>query len=156
MFGSFEVGAADPAEVALSPLGGFLACLLTGTHFSVSSGLGFLALFGVSVETGVIMVEYINQLRTRGMPSRGRHRRRGAAPASHHDDHAGRDAGPAARRAVARHRLRLAASLRHRDRRRLDGGSDHQRFLLPNLYVVLARDDANTPSAINARDAVSI
>jgi cobalt-zinc-cadmium resistance protein CzcA len=39
---------------------------MTGTHFSVSSGVGFLALFGVAVQTGVIMVEYINQLRTRG------------------------------------------------------------------------------------------
>jgi cobalt-zinc-cadmium resistance protein CzcA len=54
------------AVVGLSPLGGFLSLLLTGTHFSVSSGLGFLALIGVSVEIGVIMVEYINQLRTRG------------------------------------------------------------------------------------------
>ena len=58
------------AVVALSPLGGFLSLLLTGTHFSVSSGLGFLALIGVSVEIGVIMIEYINQLRTRGMPVR--------------------------------------------------------------------------------------
>jgi heavy metal efflux system protein len=58
------------AVVALSPLGGFLSLLITGTHFSVSSGLGFLALIGVSVEIGVIMVEYINQLRTRGMPVR--------------------------------------------------------------------------------------
>ena len=41
-------------------------CLITGTHFSVSSGVGFLALFGVSVQTGVIMLEYINQLRARG------------------------------------------------------------------------------------------
>ncbi len=55
------------AVVGLSPLGGLLSLLLTGTHFSVSSGLGFLALIGVSVEIGVIMVEYINQLRTRGM-----------------------------------------------------------------------------------------
>jgi cobalt-zinc-cadmium resistance protein CzcA len=54
------------AVVGLSPLGGFLSLLLTRTHFSVSSGLGFLALIGVSVEIGVIMVEYINQLRTRG------------------------------------------------------------------------------------------
>jgi heavy metal efflux system protein len=54
------------AVVSLSPLGGFLSLLVTGTHFSVSSGLGFLALIGVSVEIGVIMVEYINQLRTRG------------------------------------------------------------------------------------------
>ena len=54
------------AVVLLSPLGGFLSLLITGTHFSVSSGLGFLALIGVSVQTGVIMVEYINQLRVRG------------------------------------------------------------------------------------------
>jgi cobalt-zinc-cadmium resistance protein CzcA len=39
---------------------------MTGTFFSVSSGVGFLALFGVSVQTGVIMLEYINQLRVRG------------------------------------------------------------------------------------------
>ena len=58
------------AVVALSPFGGLLSLLLTGTHFSVSSGLGFLALIGVSVEIGVIMVEYINQLRTRGMNPR--------------------------------------------------------------------------------------
>ena len=58
------------AVVALSPLGGFLSLLLTGAHFSVSSGLGFLALIGVSVEVGVIMVEYINQLRTRGLSPR--------------------------------------------------------------------------------------
>ena len=52
--------------VSLAPLGGLLALLVTGTHFSVSSGVGFLALFGVAVQTGVIMLEYINQLRARG------------------------------------------------------------------------------------------
>jgi len=55
-------------NVAMAPLGGMLALLLTGTNFSVSSGVGFLALFGVSVQTGVIMLEYINQLRVRGHP----------------------------------------------------------------------------------------
>lgn len=55
------------AVVMLSPLGGLLSLLFTGTHFSVSSGLGFLALIGVSVQTGVIMVEYINQLRAGGL-----------------------------------------------------------------------------------------
>jgi len=45
-----------------------VALLGSGTHFSVSSGIGFLALFGVSVEIGVILLEYINQLRARGMP----------------------------------------------------------------------------------------
>jgi heavy metal efflux system protein len=54
------------ANVAMAPVGGLLALLLTGTHFSVSSGVGFLALFGVCVQTGVIMLEYINQLRARG------------------------------------------------------------------------------------------
>jgi cobalt-zinc-cadmium resistance protein CzcA len=52
--------------VSMAPVGGLTALLLTGTHFSVSSGVGFLALFGVSVETGVIMLEYINQMRVRG------------------------------------------------------------------------------------------
>jgi len=54
--------------LAIAPIGGLLALLLTGTHFSVSSGVGFLALFGVSVQTGVIMLEYINQLRAKGAP----------------------------------------------------------------------------------------
>jgi heavy metal efflux system protein len=43
-----------------------LVLLITRTNFSVSSEVGFLALFGVSVQTGVIMLEYINQLRARG------------------------------------------------------------------------------------------
>ena len=54
------------ATVAMASFGGLLALLVTGTNFSVSSGVGFLALFGVSVQTGVIMLEYINQLRARG------------------------------------------------------------------------------------------
>jgi len=52
--------------VSMAPLGGLLALYFTGTNFSVSSGIGFLALFGVSVQTGVIMLEYINQLRASG------------------------------------------------------------------------------------------
>jgi heavy metal efflux system protein len=70
MFDSWKWVGLIFAVVALSPLGGVLSLLATGTHFSVSSGLGFLALTGVSVEIGVIMVEYINQLRTRGMDPR--------------------------------------------------------------------------------------
>ena len=50
----------------MAPVGGLLALCFSGTNFSVSSGVGFLALFGVSVQVGVIMVEYINQLRVRG------------------------------------------------------------------------------------------
>ena len=66
MFGSFKWANLMLVSIAMAPLGGLLALLVTGTHFSVSSGVGFLALFGVCVETGVIMLEYINQLRARG------------------------------------------------------------------------------------------
>lgn len=66
MFSSAKWALLILANVAMAPLGGLLALLLTGTHFSVSSGVGFLALFGVSVQTGVIMLEYINQMRVRG------------------------------------------------------------------------------------------
>ncbi|MGA3099068.1 MAG: CusA/CzcA family heavy metal efflux RND transporter [Bryobacteraceae bacterium] len=66
MFHSFKWASLMLANIAMAPLGGLLALLLTGTHFSVSSGVGFLALFGVCVQTGVIMLEYINQLRARG------------------------------------------------------------------------------------------
>lgn len=50
-----------------APVGGLAALMLTGTNFSVSSGVGFLALFGVSVQTGVILVAYINELRAEGL-----------------------------------------------------------------------------------------
>jgi cobalt-zinc-cadmium resistance protein CzcA len=66
MFRSFKWALLILANVAMAPVGGLLALLVTGTFFSVSSGVGFLALFGVSVQTGVIMLEYINQLRARG------------------------------------------------------------------------------------------
>ncbi len=66
MFRSFKWAMLILASVALARIGGLVALLVTGTYFSVSSGVGFLALFGVSVQTGVIMLEYINQLRARG------------------------------------------------------------------------------------------
>jgi heavy metal efflux system protein len=54
------------ATVAMASIGGLLVLLVTGNEFSVSSEVGFLALFGVSVQSGVILLEYINQLRARG------------------------------------------------------------------------------------------
>jgi cobalt-zinc-cadmium resistance protein CzcA len=65
MFKSFKWALLILANIAIAPIGGLLALLITGTNFSVSSGVGFLALFGVCVQTGVIMLEYINQLRVR-------------------------------------------------------------------------------------------
>jgi cobalt-zinc-cadmium resistance protein CzcA len=67
-FGSAKWACLHLVNVAVARIGGLMALYLTGTHFSVSSGVGFMALFGASIQTGVIMVEYINQLRSRGMP----------------------------------------------------------------------------------------
>jgi heavy metal efflux system protein len=66
MFKSIKWALLILSTIAMAPIGGLIALLVTGTNFSVSSGVGFLALFGVAVQTGVIMVEYINQLRARG------------------------------------------------------------------------------------------
>jgi cobalt-zinc-cadmium resistance protein CzcA len=66
MFKSFKWALLIMVTLALAPIGGVLALLVTGTNFSVSSGIGFLALFGVSVQTGVILIDYINQRRARG------------------------------------------------------------------------------------------
>jgi cobalt-zinc-cadmium resistance protein CzcA len=52
-------------SVIMASIGGPLALFVTHTNFSVSSAVGFLALFGVSVQAGVIMIEFINQLRAR-------------------------------------------------------------------------------------------
>ena len=66
MFSSLKWAVLLLVNVMVAPMGGLLALLATHTNFSVSSGVGFLALFGVSVQTGVIMLEYINQRRARG------------------------------------------------------------------------------------------
>jgi cobalt-zinc-cadmium resistance protein CzcA len=50
-----------------APVGGIVALWLTNTPFSVSSGIGFLALFGVSVQTAVVYISYVNELRADGM-----------------------------------------------------------------------------------------
>ena len=66
-FGSAKWAFLHLVNIAAARVGGLLALYLTGTFFSVSSGVGFLALFGASVQTGVIMVDFINQLRAHGL-----------------------------------------------------------------------------------------
>jgi heavy metal efflux system protein len=68
LYGNFKF----PVTIALGvimtePVGALIALKLTDTPFSVSSVLGLLALLGVSVETAVILVSYINKLRREGM-----------------------------------------------------------------------------------------
>ncbi|HKA29599.1 MAG TPA: efflux RND transporter permease subunit, partial [Candidatus Binatia bacterium] len=139
-------------NVAMAPIGGILALVLTGTHFSVSSGVGFLALSGVSVQTGVIMVEYINQLRARGL---------GVDEAT--IEGAVLRLRPIMMTALVATLGLLPAALSH------DIGSDSQRpfalvivgglltnlaisvFLLPTLYTLLAgRGDLAVPLAVAA------
>ncbi len=54
--------------VLSAPVGGIVALWISGTPFSVSSGIGFLALFGVSVQTAVVYISYVNELRRDGTP----------------------------------------------------------------------------------------
>jgi heavy metal efflux system protein len=147
MFGSMKWAGLIFANVALAPIGGIIALYLTGTNFSVSSGVGFLALFGVSVQTGVIMVEYINQLRARG----------------HTVFDAARDGAILRLRPIMM--TMLVATLGLLPAATSHGiGSDSQRpfaivivgglmaalmmsiFLLPTLYVWIARDNDKLPT----------
>jgi cobalt-zinc-cadmium resistance protein CzcA len=67
LYSNFKFPLITVAGVLLSaPVGGILALALTGTPFSVSSGIGFLALFGVSVQTAVVYISYANELRAAG------------------------------------------------------------------------------------------
>jgi cobalt-zinc-cadmium resistance protein CzcA len=69
LYSNFKFPLITLAGVILSaPVGGILALWLTGTPFSVSSGIGFLALFGVSVQTAVVYISYVNELRRDGVP----------------------------------------------------------------------------------------
>ena len=142
-------------SVVMASIGGPLALFLTHTNFSVSSAVGFLALFGVSVETGVIMIEFINQLRAR---------RKGMEVSTHeHIVEAAVEGAVLRLRPVMMTMLvatlgLLPAALSHAI------GSDSQRpfaivivggllanlvigvFLLPTLYVWVAREEDVLPA----------
>ena len=69
LYGNFKFPLITVLGVLLSaPVGGIVALWLTHTPFSVSSGIGFLALFGVSVQTAVVYISYVNELRLGGTP----------------------------------------------------------------------------------------
>jgi cobalt-zinc-cadmium resistance protein CzcA len=68
LYSNFKFPMITVLAVLLSgPIGGLIALRLTGTPFSVSSSIGFIALFGVSVQTAVIFISYANELRRTGM-----------------------------------------------------------------------------------------
>jgi cobalt-zinc-cadmium resistance protein CzcA len=155
MFRSFKWAMLILVSVVMASVGGPLALFITHTNFSVSSAVGFLALFGVSVEIGVIMLEYINQLRAR--------RRGMEVPTQEHIVEAAVEGAVLRLRAIMMTMLvatlgLLPAALSHAI------GSDSQRpfaivivggllanlvigiFLLPTLYVWMAREDDVLPA----------
>jgi cobalt-zinc-cadmium resistance protein CzcA len=161
MFRSLKWSMVILISVVMASIGGPLALFLTHTNFSVSSAVGFLALFGVSVETGVIMIEFINQLRGR---------RRGMEESSYeHIVEAAIEGSVLRLRPVMMTMLvatlgLLPAALSHAI------GSDSQRpfaivivggllanlvigvFLLPALYVWFAREDDILPASEQGED----
>jgi len=161
MFRSFKWAMVILVSVVMASIGGPLALFITHTNFSVSSAVGFLALFGVSVETGVIMIEFINQLRAR---------RKGMEVSTEkHILEAAVDGAVLRLRPIMMTMLvatlgLLPAALSHAI------GSDSQRpfaivivggllanlvigvFLLPTLYVWIAREDDILPSVENSEE----
>jgi cobalt-zinc-cadmium resistance protein CzcA len=154
MFRSFKWAMLILISVGMASIGGPLALFLTHTNFSVSSAVGFLALFGVSVQVGVIMIEFINQLRARGNTI----------------EDAAIEGAVLRLRPIMMTMLvatlgLLPAAMSHAI------GSDSQRpfaivivggllanlmisiFLLPTLYVWAARQDDILPAAEEAQDA---
>ena len=53
--------------VPLATLGGLISLHLTGQNLNVASGVGFIALFGVAVQNGIIMVSNLNRMRKSGL-----------------------------------------------------------------------------------------
>jgi cobalt-zinc-cadmium resistance protein CzcA len=55
-------------NVVAATMGGVWALVLTGTHFSISAAVGFVSVFGVAVQDGVLLISYFNQMRRHGYP----------------------------------------------------------------------------------------
>ena len=65
-FGSVKQALLIYTGIPFAVVGGIFALFLRGMPFSISAGVGFIALFGVAVLNGVVMVSYINRLRAEG------------------------------------------------------------------------------------------
>lgn len=69
-FHSVKNAALIVMNVPFALIGGLVALLLTGIHLSISAAVGFIALFGIAVQNGVILISRINLLRREGAPIR--------------------------------------------------------------------------------------
>lgn len=66
-FGSARQALLIYSAIPLSAIGGIWALYIRGMNFSISAGVGFIALFGVAVLNGIVLISYFNQLRDEGM-----------------------------------------------------------------------------------------
>lgn len=66
-FGSLSQAGLIFTAIPLSAIGGIWALQLRGLPFSISAGIGFIALFGVAVLNGIVLIGYFNQLKKEGM-----------------------------------------------------------------------------------------
>ena len=55
-------------NIPLAATGGIMALLMRGMPFSISAGVGFIALFGIAVLNGIVLLTYIRELRQKGLP----------------------------------------------------------------------------------------
>jgi cobalt-zinc-cadmium resistance protein CzcA len=69
-FNSIKYAALILANVPFATIGGLLALLLTGQYLSVPSAIGFIAVFGVAMLNGIVLVSFLNEQRGRGMSIR--------------------------------------------------------------------------------------
>lgn len=69
-FGNFRQAALLVSLLPLALFGGLLALNVRGMTFNVSSAVGFIALFGLTIQNGVIMISHINSIRKKGEPLR--------------------------------------------------------------------------------------
>lgn len=68
--GTFRQAALIFINVPLALIGGVLGLLITGQYLSVPASVGFIALFGIAVQNGLVLVTHVNQLRDEGVPIR--------------------------------------------------------------------------------------
>ena len=123
-FGSVVDTILTMSVIPMAVFGGILGLLVTGIPFSVSAAIGFIALFGISVMDGIIILSQYNALDRRGHGARRgdpAHRRVAAAPGA--DDLRGRRRRPVAGGVVHRNRLAGAKAAGGGGGRRHDAGA---------------------------------
>jgi len=69
-FNSIKYAALILANVPFATIGGLLALFVTGQYLSVPSAIGFIAVFGVAMLNGIVLVSFLNELRERGLSVR--------------------------------------------------------------------------------------